>query len=133
LNTLVETKMSGVEIFKMFESDLSRLWYAFLRHLESYYCILRWKNWIGSFYKKFFWGGKKLLSLWHPQWVDRVTWTTLFFWGLMNVVVQYHRCRPQAEWTKKLHILVINSGLPTLPYFQEYFGQKYWKMARFSW
>jgi hypothetical protein len=44
------------------------LWYAFLRHLESYYCILRWKNWImGSFYKKkkFFWGGKKL-----SRWVN---------------------------------------------------------------
>jgi hypothetical protein len=35
--------------------------YAFFRHLESYYCILRWTNWIrGSFYKKKFWGGKKL-------------------------------------------------------------------------
>jgi hypothetical protein len=49
--TVVETKMSGVEIFKIFESDLSDM--HFLRHLESYYCILRWKNLIrGSFYKK---------------------------------------------------------------------------------
>jgi hypothetical protein len=56
--------------------------YAFLRHLESYYCILRWKNLIrGSFYKKnkiFFW------SQWRPQWVGRGTGTTpIFLFGLV--------------------------------------------------
>jgi hypothetical protein len=70
-----------------FQNDWIRpLWYAFLRHLESYYCILRWKNWIrGSFYKKKknFRGGKKL-SRWRPQWVGRVTGTTsIFLFGLM--------------------------------------------------
>jgi hypothetical protein len=74
---VVETKMSGVEIFKMFESDLSEM--HFLRHVESYYCMLRWKNLIrGSFYQK-------TLSRWHPQWVGRVTGTTpIFLFGLMK-------------------------------------------------
>jgi hypothetical protein len=54
------------------------LWYAFLRHLESYYCILRWKNWIRGSFKKKIWRGKKL-SRWRPQWVGRVTGTTPIF------------------------------------------------------
>jgi hypothetical protein len=36
LNTVVETKMSGVEILKMFESDLSDMHYG---HLESYFKV----------------------------------------------------------------------------------------------
>jgi hypothetical protein len=52
--------------------------------LESYYCILRWKNLIrGSFYKKttkkhFFWGGKKLESVAPPG------TTPIFLFGLNN-------------------------------------------------
>jgi hypothetical protein len=71
LNTVVETKMSGVEILKMFES-LICIFKAFgvlLLHFKV---------------EKFNRGGgvifQKNLSR-RPQWVDRVTGTTPIFWG----------------------------------------------------
>jgi hypothetical protein len=52
-----------------FQNVLIRpLWYAFLRHLESYYCILRWKNLIrGSFLQKNFRGQKNFESVAPPM------------------------------------------------------------------
>jgi hypothetical protein len=71
------------------------LWYAFLRYLESYYCILRWKNWIrGSFYKHFFLrpGVKNFESV-APPMGRRDTGTTLIFWGALDLFRRdSHKC-----------------------------------------